>query len=201
MSVDRVFTGPHTSECALGCADRLPVGGYSAKGRKPRATCFGVGESHTVGVRQPRARGTAPYGTPACQHQIELRRGVEGVGMKKGEVVVTTWRSVGGLGAILMGWSSHGFASPFFVHCDFCTFRTCITDLKQSVIFIREMDLFQRSKQLQIRTGSPWGTTGKRRGHRRGRREEKGGVRRCHGQRALWRKLSLVLLSGCAVAR
>ena len=93
---------------------------------------------------------------------------MEGVGMKKGEVVVTTWRSVGGLGAILMGWSSHGFASPFFVHCDFCTFRTCITDLKQPVIFIREMDLFQRSKQLQIRTCSPWGTTGKRRGHRRG---------------------------------
>lgn len=97
MSVDRVFTGPHPSECALGCADRLLLGCYSAKGRKPGAIRFGVGESHTVGVRQPRARRTAPYGTPACQHQIELRRGVEGVGMKKGEVVVTTWRSVRGL--------------------------------------------------------------------------------------------------------
>ena len=97
MSVDRVFTGLHPSECALGCADRLLVGCYSAKGRKPGAAHFGVGGSHTVGVRQPRARGTAPSGTLACQHQIELRRGMGGVGVEKSEVVVTTWSSVGGL--------------------------------------------------------------------------------------------------------
>lgn len=97
VSVDRVFTGPHPSECALGCADRLLVGCYSAKGRKPGAAHFGVGGSHTVGVRQPRARGTAPSGTLACQHQIELRRGMGGVGVEKSEVVVTTWSSVGGL--------------------------------------------------------------------------------------------------------
>lgn len=88
VSVDRVFTGPHPSECALGC--------YSAKGGKPGATHFGVGGSHTV-VRQPRARARLhlelwPFSTRLSSG------GAWGVlGVKKSEVVVTAWRSVGGL--------------------------------------------------------------------------------------------------------